>query len=257
MPAVETTRRESPALEMLAARQWRDYQSRTPGTYFGEPDASLSLEQAYALQAAVAALRHAAGEPVIGYKIGCVGPGVTELFGVSGPIHGRLFASELHASGCTLDHRAYANLAVEAEMAVVIGADGETMAAFPVVELHHFVLRSSPRTLSEVVANNGLQAGIVLAPTASIMPLRHWATARTLSLGVNGRSIDSGPLWALAEGVAAAVDWLRRSLAQEGIRLAPGDLVLTGTPLGLHPVGSGDRISVAIDGQPHVGCAIT
>jgi hypothetical protein len=82
---------------------------------------------------------------------------------MSGPIHGRLFRSELRASGDILEYGGYANLAIEGEMAVRIDANGAIVAAFPVIELHHFVFRSSPKTLIELVANNGINAGAAAA----------------------------------------------------------------------------------------------
>jgi 2-keto-4-pentenoate hydratase len=77
-------------LETLAARQWQEYQRRTPGTYFAEARDSLTLDEAYAVQMEVARLRCAAGDAVVGYKVGCIGSGVVEQFGMSGPIHARL-----------------------------------------------------------------------------------------------------------------------------------------------------------------------
>ena len=109
-------------LRSLAARQWRDYQSGTPGTMFADPDMSLTLDEAYKIQMEFAGLRCAAGDAVAGYKVGCIGSGVVEQFGMSGPIHARLFRSEIHDSGETLRYRAYANPAIEGEMALRIGA---------------------------------------------------------------------------------------------------------------------------------------
>ena len=245
-----------PELRALAARQWYDYQQRTPGTYFGEMRAALSLDQAYAVQSEVARLRCEAGDAVIGYKIGCVGPGVVEQFGMSGPIHARLFRSELRASGETLEHSGYANLAIEGEMAVRIGTDGTIAAAFPVIELHHFVFRGTRRTLVELIANNGINAGAVLPRVDIAMPIECWARARALAVVVNGIEIDSGELWAMPGGAAEAVRWLREDLGQQGVSLAPGDLVLTGTPLGLHAVLPGDRVAVSVDGRELVACQI-
>jgi 2-keto-4-pentenoate hydratase len=90
----------------MAARQWRDYQSGTPGTMFADPDMSLTLDEAYKIQMEFAGLRCAAGDAVAGYKVGCIGSGVVEQFGMSGPIHARLFRSEIHNSGETLRFRA-------------------------------------------------------------------------------------------------------------------------------------------------------
>ena len=99
----------------------------------------LNLPEAYALQSAVSALRIAAGEHVIGYKIGCTGPGTVAQFGMKGPIRAYLYDSEIHRSGERLNSADFANLAVEAEMALRLGDDGRVAAAFPVIELHHFV----------------------------------------------------------------------------------------------------------------------
>lgn len=131
------------SLRSLARRQWRDYQWGTPGTMFADPDISLTLDEAYQIQMELAGLRCAAGDAVAGYKVGCIGAGVVEQFGMSGPIHARLFRSEIHGSGETLRYRAYANPAIEGEMAFRIGPDGGIAAAFPVIELHQFVQGSA------------------------------------------------------------------------------------------------------------------
>src|SRR3984893_1368923 len=144
-------------LETLAARQWQEYQTCTPGTYFAEARDPLTLDEAYAVQMEVARLRCAAGDAVVGYKVGCIGSGVVEQFGMSGPIHARLFRSEIRNSGETLQYNAYTNLAIEGEMAVRIGTNGGIEAAFPVIELHHFVFRGPRKTLAELVANQRAQ----------------------------------------------------------------------------------------------------
>jgi 2-keto-4-pentenoate hydratase/2-oxohepta-3-ene-1,7-dioic acid hydratase in catechol pathway len=75
-----------------------------------------------------------------------------------------------------------------------------------------------------------------------------WKAARTLAVTLNGNVIESGELWAMAGGAAEVVRWLCADLGRHGVLLAPGDLVLTGTPLGLRPVRPGDRVAVSVDG---------
>jgi 2-keto-4-pentenoate hydratase len=254
--AEQNAQKLGPDLAALAERQWHDYRQRTPGTYFGEGHGALNINDAYAVQMEVARLRCQAGEAIAGYKVGCIGPAVVEQFGMSGPIHGRLFHGELHASGATLPHSAYMNLAIEGEMAVRIGTDGAIAAAFPVIEFHHFCFRGTPRTLGELVANNGINAGAVIPGADVSKPLESWGTARALTVAINANPIDSGDLWAMAGGADEAVDWLRDDLGRHGVSLAPGDLVLTGTPLGLHPVQPGQRVSVSVDGRELVTCQI-
>jgi 2-keto-4-pentenoate hydratase len=242
------------SLRSVAGRQWRDYQRGTPGTMFADPEISLTLDEAYQIQMELARLRCAAGDAVAGYKVGCIGPGVVEQFGMSGPIHARLFRSEIHSSGKTFRHQAYVSPAIEGEMALRIGVDGEIAAAFPVVELHQFVFRAPRKMLAELVANNGINAGAVIPEHLEAASLEDWANARTLSISVNGVSVETGALWAMAGGASEAIEWLCGDLRRFGEVLKPGDLVLAGTPLGLHPVQGGDHVVVSIDGKACVDC---
>jgi 2-keto-4-pentenoate hydratase len=242
------------SLRKLADSQWRDYQWGTPGTMFADPDTSLTLDEAYQIQMELAHLRCAAGDAVAGYKVGCIGSGVVEQFGMSGPIHARLFRSEIHRSGVTLRYRTYANPAIEGEMALRIGLDGGIAEAFPVIELHQFVFRGPRKTLVELVANNGINAGAVVPEHIEAASLDDWTRARTLSISINGLSVESGALWAVAGGAPEALEWLRSDLFRFGEVLMPGDLVLAGTRLGLHPVQTGDHVVVSIDGRDCVDC---
>lgn len=244
------------AIESLATRQWQDYRDGTPGRYFSDPEASLALDDAYAVQMKVADLRCDAGDGVAGYKVGCIGPGVVEQFGMGGPIHARLFRSELRRSGETLRHEDFANLAIEGEMAVRVGPHGGIEAAFPVIELHNFVFRGARKTLPELVANNGINAGAVVSDSLASMMLDDWSASHELSVAINGTVIDTGALWAMTGGAAEAIGWLRQDLARFGVKLKPGDLILAGTPLGLYPVKPGDHVVVSVDGRHYVECRV-
>src|SRR5260370_20488891 len=244
-------------LKTLAARQWHDYQRRTPGTYFAEGRGSRTLAEAYAVQMEVARLRCEAGDAVVGYKVGCIGSGVVEQFGMSGPIHARLFRSEIRNSGERLLYNAYANLAIEGEMAVRIGTNGGIGAAFPVIELHHFVFRGPRKTLAELVANNGINAGAVISSRHATLILEDWTTARTLSAVVDGVAVDAGALWAMRGGSAEAIEWLRDDLGPFGASLKPPTPPLPPTPLGLNPVKPGDHVIVLVDDREYVECRIS
>lgn len=244
-------------LEDLARRQWADLRNTTPGTCFEDPAMRLGLDEAYAVQAAVARLRVEAGDAVAGYKVGCTGPGIREQFGMQGPIRACLFASELRQSGAVLDHSDFANLSIEGEMALRIGASGEIAAAFPIIELHNFVFRGERKTLGELVANNGINAGVVLPENETQWPAADPNPAgAVLRVVVNGDVIDSGDLWPMEGGAQASLDWLSAHLSGHGMKLEQGDLVLAGTPLGLHPVKPGDRISVILDDIERVACTV-
>jgi 2-keto-4-pentenoate hydratase len=244
------------ALAELADRQWRDYRAREPGTCFADTGFVLDLPQAYDLQQAVSALRVAAGDRLIGYKVGCTGPGTVVQFDMEGPIRGYLYKSEIRRTGDELNMAAFAHLAIEGEMALRIGDDGQIAAAFPVIELHHFVFRAPRKTLVELVANNGLNAGIVLPEEAWLSSRTYLAKGAVLSVRVNGSVLGSGGLWPLPGGPDASLGWLRRHLGEFKLTLVPGQIVLTGTPLGLYPVESGDHIAVFIDDELVTQCSV-
>jgi len=143
----------------IAEQQWRDYRAGRPGTWFAEPGPAITLPDAYAVQDAVTRLRVQAGDVAVGYKVGCTGPGTTAQFGMTGPISGRLFRSELRPTGVVIEAQAHANLAIEGEMAVRIGPDGEPAEMLPIIELHNFVFRQQTKTLAELVTNNGVGSG--------------------------------------------------------------------------------------------------
>jgi len=243
-------------IQELADRQWRDYRAREPGMCFADPGFSLDVSEAYELQDAVAALRVYAGDCLVGYKVGCTGPGTVQQFGIEGPIRGCLFESEVYKHRYTVTSRGFANLAIEGEMAVLIGSDGTLGAVFPVIELHHFVFRGVRRTLAELVANNGLNGGFVL-------PHERWLASReyvrkngALSVRINGHLIASGELWPRSGGADASLDWLRSHLAKYRRTLVPGYIILVGTPFGLYTVRSRDRITVLVDDEIGAECSV-
>ena len=129
----------------LAKRQLQDYRGFNPGTCFADPEFSIDTKTAYHLQDTVTQLRVEDGEGVTGYKIGCTGPGTTAKFGMDGPIRGTLFREEVMQTGSSLNPNKFCHLAVEGEMAIRIGSDGEMEAAFPVIELHNLVFRAKKK----------------------------------------------------------------------------------------------------------------
>ena len=102
-------------LEELAVRQLSDYQSKNPGTCFLDPDFNLDITSAYKLQDIVTKIRVQNGERVIGYKVGCTGPGTKSQFGMDGPISGTLFTGEVRQNGVSLNSDEFATFPLKAK----------------------------------------------------------------------------------------------------------------------------------------------
>lgn len=221
----------------IARRQLSDYDRRCPGTIFADPGFTLSVEDAYAVQREVAALRVARGEALAGYKVGCISPAMQQQLGISHPVFGHVFHLELHASGVALRAGDYAELGIEAETAVQIGPGLSIEAMFPVLELHNVVLRGPSRTAAELIANNALHAGVV-------MPIRMPACeGEAIAVYRNSELLGT----AECSGVRASI-----ALVAAHVALMPGQILLTGSRLPLFPARPADRFVIECQGVPVV-----
>ncbi len=239
-------------IRLLAVRQLADYDARTPGQLFSQP-AHLTIPQAYALQTEVVRLREQRGEQVIGYKVGCTSRIIQSQLGIDQPIFGRLFATECFRSGVRLSYASYANLAIEGELAVRLARDLSSSppseqecleavdSVFPVIELHHYVLRSAQPSCAELIANNGIHAGLVL-PEGETSRFGYADLDKGLSIRINDEELAAGAV--LEGGPIGSLRWLAAQQRELGFRLAHGQVVLTGSPAKLFPVCSGCRIVV-------------
>ena len=243
-------------IDKIARQQLTDYKNNNPGTIFRDKNFSITIDEAYAVQDALVKLRLKEGTAVIGYKVGCTGPGITKLFGIDGPIRGTLFDKEVHESGVKLNAKHFCNLAVEAEMAIQIGVDGQITSVFPVIELHNFVFCAPKKSLPELIANNGLNKGIVLSQLNWWTFPEAYKKTSVLSLEINGSIIDTGDLWPMEGGPVSSLQWLEAHLLEYDLKTSPGNIILGGTALGIHTVKTGDRVDVKVDGKTAVQCFI-
>jgi len=235
-----------------AARQLADYDQRQPGTVFSE-GVSLSLEDADLLQTAVADLRAKRGERIIGYKVGCTSPTIRSQLGIDHSVTGRLFESESHVSGARLSRSDFANLAIEGELAVELrhepsewdfsgnGIPSCVARVFPVIELHHHVIRGERLTAEELIANNAFQAGFVAGEGVAREDLDG---DPSLAIYANDRLLDSCEGSALVETISSSLKWLMATMRNRGDRLGAGQVILTGSVPGLHAVNEACRLRV-------------
>lgn len=234
------------------ARGWlQDRDARRPWQSFIPPD-GLSLERAYALQDEVARLRAERGERVIGYKIGCTSRLIQDQLGIRQPIFARVFDSGCFPSHSRLDHGRFANLAIEGELAIRLSRDvppgplteqdcsGAVETLFPVIELHDFHLPPHDRAAA-LIASGGMHAGLVLAERETKCSGQVPMVAE-LDVAINDRFVGTtAEPWTMG-GASAALQWLSARLADRGLQLLPGQLILTGSALPLFPVGPGSRV---------------
>jgi 2-keto-4-pentenoate hydratase len=218
----------------------------------------------HASQAEIARLREARGERVIGYKLGCTSSAVQKQLGIGEPIFARLVDTECLDSDARVSRARYANLAVEGELAVRLARDlsaslpasedgQDTIESiFPVIELHHYVIRSPKPCAQELIASNGMHAGFVLAERSHIGPL---VNPQNLAILFNGVKVGvSDKPWTMSD-LVASVRWLADGLGERGLGLSCGQVILTGSPSPLYRVGPGGQVVVV---APPLGrCCVT
>lgn len=148
---------------------------------------------------------------------------------------------------------ATANLHHEAELAIALGKGGEDIAeedalgcvwgAAPAIDLTRRDVQDEAKAM-----RRPWTAAKAFRASAPIGPLRPVEDAAELARGairlsVNGELRQNGDLgqmvWKIPEMIAA----LSRLFT-----LAPGDVILTGTPAGVGAVGPGDRINCEVEG---------
>ena len=185
---------------------------------------------------------------------------VTRSAALAEPVFGHLYETELLPSGAELDPDRYENLAIEGEFAIRLACDvpdahwlrthrGEAIATvFPVIELHNYVFRRTPHTAAELIANNGLHAGVVLPRDEMALARIYSPSGEPVSVLRNGELLGTATGETLPDFPFGSLIRLAGHLERTGRQLLRDQLVLIGSPLPLYPVSEGDAIDVRCPG---------
>lgn len=215
---------------------------------------SLSTEEAYQVQRLVVQNRCQRGERAVGFKIGCTSAPIRKQFGLSEPICGRVMEPHVEYGSTELETNNYLEPAIEPEFVLTIGKDITAMPesdeqlldcidyVSPGIELHHFKFHFGDPTLQELIASNGIHAGLVMgqerfAPRQVDWQMEGVGVFRGNDLIASGIAADilGGPLKSLR--------WLIGHLVAQGSGLKAGDIVIPGSAVELVRVNVGDRIT--------------
>lgn len=206
----------------------------------------MTLDDAYAVQAALAALKRAEGRRVIGWKIGLTSRAMQEALKIDTPDSGVLFDDMLFADGACVPKGRFIQPRVEAEIAFVLksdlaGADvrrADAVAATDYVApsleiLDTRILRIDPATgkariITDTVSDNAANAGIVLGDQRHALGAHdlRWVGAIVKRDGVvEETGLGAGVL----DDPVTGILWLVRRLARYGLGLKAGEIVLSGS----------------------------
>jgi 2-keto-4-pentenoate hydratase len=200
---------------------------------------ALSVAAAYDVQDRVRQALVRRGERVIGWKAGFTSRATQEAFGTDQPVCGFLLGSGVYASGAEIPASSFIGLAVEAEVALVMGralaGPGVTPpqallaveGAVPALELIDFRYAGRP-TAADAVADGVLAKAIVLG--APLTDVTHLDLAlEGLVYEVNGKIVATNTAAEVLGSPINSLAWVANHLGARGLGLRAGDVVMTGS----------------------------
>jgi 2-keto-4-pentenoate hydratase len=235
----------------LADELWEADRAAKPVPPLTDRHADLAIEDAYAIQTINIERRTAAGERVIGRKVGLTSKPMQQLLGVDEPDFGVLTDEMLVEDGDLIDLSRLVQPRVEAELAFVMSRDlaGPGISAavaldaiagvLPAVEVVDSRVADWKIKLVDTVADNASSGLFVIGgrmrPVADL-------DLRLLGVAIsrNGELLDTGAGAAILGNPARCVAWLANTLGSLGEGLRAGDIVLPGAVHKMVPVQPGD-----------------
>ena len=219
---------------------------------------SLSLHDAYEVQARVAAKRVAAGERQVGWKVGATSFAILEQFKdqIDGPSYGSLMSGTTYSDPEYVSAADFFGIGLEPEIGIVLerplrgpgvtnvdvlGAAAGVVAA---VEILDGRIEQGTSGLEDGMADNAFHGasvlGTLMCPAKGFDFLHEGAIVR-----------KNGKLFASACGVEAlgnplsVVSWLANELAKHDRQIEAGHVISTGSLTGILPAEAGDVIEVS------------
>ncbi|MEC5404917.1 fumarylacetoacetate hydrolase family protein [Paraburkholderia sp. MPAMCS5] len=225
----------------------------------------LSLDDAYAIQAASIACRIARGERRVGVKMGFTSRAKMIQMGLSDVIWGRLTSSMQIEEDTSVDFGRFIHPRVEPEIAFILKAPlagdvtaPEALAAVeaiaPALEIIDSRYRDFKFTLPEVIADNASSSGFVIGPW-------HDPHVDFSNLGmvmkIDGRPAQIGSSAALLGHPLRSLVAAARLSAQAGEPLQAGWIVMAGGATPAEWVHLGQYVSVEVERLGSAGFRVT
>jgi 2-oxopent-4-enoate/cis-2-oxohex-4-enoate hydratase len=219
----------------------------------------VSLDDAYAIQQRVITLRVAAGEKIVGKKIGVTSKAVMEMLGVGQPDFGMLTDAMWFLDGGTIDASTLIQPKAEAEIAFrlkrdlkgpgvtasdVLGATESVFACFEIVDSR---IRDWRIKIQDTVADNA-SCGVFVVSEVPIDPARVDLLGCPMAMEKNGVVVAMGTGVATMGSPLSAVAWLANELGRLGVTLNAGEIILSGALGAMTPVVKGDWLRMNIGG---------
>lgn len=217
----------------------------------------LSIDDAYAIQAALLELHLGRGDTVAGAKLGLTSAAKQEQMGVTEPVYGWVLGSSLLDGSGEVDLGELIHPRCEPEFVFVLGEDlaGPGVTSEDVLDATSYVTggievidsryEAFSFLLPDVIADNTSAARVVIGSGAigsgAIGPRDADLTTLGCVFEVDGEVAATATGAALLGDPASCVAMLANHLGRHGQRLQAGWTVLAGAPTDAKPLGAGTR----------------
>lgn len=228
-------------------------------TPFTERDVSITLEDAYRIQSRFIERRLAAGETIVGKKIGVTSKPVQDFLGVFQPDFGQLTSGMVYQEGEVIDLNPLIQPKAEAELAFVLKHDlqGPGITAMDVIRATDYVapcfeivdsrITDWKIRIQDTVADNA-SCGVYMLGSTKGDPRKLDLTLAGMVLEKNGELIGTSAGAAVQGSPANAVAWLANTLGELGIPFKAGEVILSGSQSVLIPLQDGDELVCTVGG---------
>lgn len=215
---------------------------------------TLSVEDAYSVQAASIERRLGRGERRIGMKMGFTSRAKMLQMGVHDVIWGRLTDAMLEEEGGLVDLSRFVHPRVEPEIAFLLGgslagvvtplqAQAAIAGVAPAMEIIDSRYENFKFSLADVVADNASSSGLVVG---------NWRTPQQaidnlgMVMSFDGRPVQIGSSAAILGHPIRALVAAARLVAGAGETLSPGDIVLAGAATSAEALRAGVHVRLEV-----------
>jgi len=218
----------------------------------------LGPNEAYRVQEEVVRRRLAAGDRIVGWKVGLTSEAMQRQLGVDQPDYGPLLSSYVVPDGGTIRVEALIAPRIEAEIGFVLGsalrgpgvtADDVVAATEGVVAALEIIdsrIEGWRLTLVDTVADLASSARVVAADR--LVPIAG-LDLRTIAVTLrrNGEVVGNGVGAAVLGNPVDAIAWTANKLGELGVTLQPGQLIIPGALHASVPVTAGTEFRASFD----------
>jgi len=197
----------------------------------------IQVEDAYQISLRMLERRTAAGEHVIGKKIGVTSKAVMDMLEVYQPDFGFLTDRMMFSTGAEVPGPGVTN-------ADVLAATDFVMPCFEIVDSR---IRDWKIKIQDTISDNA-SCGVVVMGDRVVKPTDVDLSTCGMVVELNGEIISTGAGAAALGSPVNSVTWLANTLGSFGIELEAGEVILSGSLVPLQPVKAGDNMHLAIGG---------